>query len=99
MATLHLRLDQELDRRLEREAQSAEQTRSELVRAAISSFLEQRERQRFLQAIARAARADGAGQAIALAEEALPGDNEALEIAEKTARQPKAPYRVRRRKR
>jgi len=99
MATLHLRLGPELDRRLDREAKSADRTRSELARAAIASFLEQRERQRFLEMIAQAARADGGREAIAVAEEALPGDNEALELSESAVRQPKATYRARRKRR
>jgi len=99
MATLNMRLDDELDRRLAREAQIADQTRSELARAAIAAFLEQRERQRFLDAIARAARARGDDEALALAEEALAIDNEALELAQGAVREPKARYRVRRKKR
>jgi len=100
MATLNLRLDDDLDERLTREAEIADETRSELARAAIAALLEQRERQRFLAAIARAARERGGREAQAVAEEALPADNEALEIAEgKSARQPKAAYKARRKKR
>ena len=99
MATLNMRLDDDLDRRLAREAEIAEQTRSELARAAIAAFLEQRERQRFLDQIARAARERGGRDAVTLAEEALATDNEALDLAERTAAEPRARYRVRRRKR
>ncbi len=100
MATLNMRLDEELDRRLAREAGIADQTRSELARAAIAAFLEQRERGRFLDEIARAARERGSREALAAAEEALPADNEALELAEgRAARQPRAAYRARRKRR
>ena len=100
MATLNMRLDDELDRRLAREAEIADQTRSELARAAIAAFLEQREKDRFLEQIGRAARERGSREALAVAEEALATDNEALELAEgKAVRQPKAAYRARRRKR
>jgi predicted transcriptional regulator len=100
MATLNMRLDDELDRRLAREAEIADQTRSELARAAITAFLEQRERQRFLQEIARAARDRGDREALGTAEEALATDNEALELAEERAvKQPKATYRARRKRR
>lgn len=99
MATLNLRLDDELDRRLAREAELAEETRSEVARQAIVEFLSNRQRQRFLDEIARAARERGAGEAVAAAEEALATDNEALALAERNVAQPKARYRVRRRKR
>jgi len=95
MATLNMRLDDDLDRQLAREAELAEQTRSELARQAIAAFLEQRERQRFLSEIARAALDRAGGEAVAIAEEALPTDNEALRIAERRVAEPKTRYRVR----
>lgn len=99
MATLNMRLDDELDRQLAREAELAEQTRSELARQAIAAFLAQRERQRFLSEIARAALDRTAGEAVATAEEALPTDNEALRLAERRVAEPKTRYRVRTKKR
>ncbi|OGA06263.1 MAG: hypothetical protein A3D95_01110 [Betaproteobacteria bacterium RIFCSPHIGHO2_12_FULL_69_13] len=99
MATLNMRLDDELDRRLSREADRTEQTRSELARAAIAAFLEQQERQRFLDQIARAARERGGEDPIAVAEEALAAGNEALDLAERGVQQARAPYRAKRRKR
>ena len=98
MGTLNIRIDDDLDRRLMREAEAAERTRSELARDAISAYLEERERQRFLDQIARAARADR-GDAAAIAAEALATDNESLALAEHAARQPAARYSARRRKR
>lgn len=98
MGVLSMRLDDELDQRLSREAERENRTRSELVREALAAFLSERERERFLAEIARAARAIDAGDAKAVAAEALPLDNEALGTAE-----PRAAYRAspgsRRRKR
>ena len=94
-----MRLDDDLDRRLTREAELAAETRSELVRRAIDEFLSQRQRQRFLDRIARAARARGAREAVAAAEDALATDNEALALGEQGAAEPRARYRARRRKR
>lgn len=99
MATLNMRLDDELDRQLAREAQRADETRSELARRAIVAFLAQRERQRFLGEIARAARERDAREAVALAEEALVTGNEALRLAEHRIAEPKARYRARAKKR
>jgi predicted transcriptional regulator len=98
MGVLSMRLDDELDQRLSREAERENRTRSELVRDALAAFLSERERERFLAEIARAARAIDPGDAKAVAAEALPLDNEALGTAE-----PRAAYRAspggRRRKR
>jgi predicted transcriptional regulator len=95
MATLNMRLDDELERRLSREASLLRQTRSELARAAIASYLAQRERRRFQEELLRAARARGDREALDAAEEALHADNEALDLVA----QPQAPYRARRAKR
>lgn len=99
MATLNMRLDDELDRRLTAEAELATETRSQLARRAIEEFLSRRQRQRFLDRIARAARARGPAEAVAAAEEALPTDNEALALVEHGAAEPRARYRARRKKR
>ena len=99
MAILNMRLDDELDRRLAREAILENQTRSELARAAIANYLAQRERRRFQAALLRAARARGDREAVAIAEEALYTDNEALELSAIGAAQPKARYSARQSKR
>lgn len=99
MAILNMRLDDELDRRLAREANLENQTRSELARAAIANYLAQRERRRFQAEILRAARARGDREAVAMAEEALYTDNEALELSENVAAEPKARYGARKSKR
>ncbi|MGH8766151.1 MAG: CopG family ribbon-helix-helix protein [Burkholderiales bacterium] len=98
MATLNLRLDEALDRRLAREAELEDQTRSELARQAISAYLSQCERQRFQAEIARAARDRGSREAVTVAEEALGTSNEALAIGEGAAAEPSAQYRTRRKK-
>lgn len=99
MAILNMRLDDELDRRLAREATLENQTRSELARAAIANYLVQRERQRFQAQILRAARARGDREAVAMAEDALYTDNEALDLSASIAAEPKARYRARQSKR
>lgn len=99
MAILNMRLDDELDRRLAREANLENQTRSELARAAIANYLAERERRRFQAQILRAARARGDREAVAMAEEALYTDNEALELSENVAAEPKARYGARKSKR
>lgn len=98
MGTLNVRLNDDLDLRLAREAEIAEQTRSEIARDAIAALLDERERNRFLAEIARAARADRS-DALAIADEALMTDNEALDRAERTVQQPAARYRAKRKKR
>jgi predicted transcriptional regulator len=100
MGALSLRLPDEVEARLDAEARREGVARSEVARAAIVEFLDRRERDRFLAEIARAARARGNEEALAMAEEALPFDNEALAIAEgRTVQEPKAKYRARRAKR
>ena len=94
MATLNMRLDEDLDRRLAREADLEKQTRSELARAAITSYLAQRERRRFQEDILRAARARGGRVALATAAGALGTDNEALDLSDNVAAQSRAPYRA-----
>lgn len=89
MGLLSMRIDDDLDQRLSREAERERRTRSEIVRDALSSFLSERDRQRFLDEIARAARELDPGEARAVAEDALPLDNEALHAAE-----PRAAYRT-----
>lgn len=99
MPTLNMRLDDELDRRLSREAELSTESRSELARRAIEAFLSQRQRQRFLDEIARAARTRDARSALTAAEEALATDNEALALAEPAVAEVRARYPVKRKKR
>lgn len=89
MGVLSMRLSDDLDRQLSREAERENRTRSEIVRDALAAFLAERERQRFIGEIARAAKALDPGEARAVAAEALPLDNEAMGVAE-----PRASYRA-----
>lgn len=98
MGVLSMRLDDELDEQLAREAERERKTRSEVVREALTAFLSDRERQRFLGEIARAAREVTPAEARAVAEEALPLDNEALRASEPRATYASAPKRKRRKR-
>lgn len=89
MGMLSMRIDDDLERRLSREVERERRSRSEIVRDALSAFLSERERQRFHTDIARAARAIDPAESRAVAEEALPLDNEALQASE-----PRAAYRA-----
>lgn len=97
MATLSLRLPDDVDALLEREARHSERAKSDLVREAITDFLQRQERQRFLDAIARAARSSSDAEALGIAEEALPLDNESLALTESASvHEPVARYGKRR---
>ena len=83
MAMLSIRLSDELDARLSAESRSAGQPKSFLVRQALEQFLIRRKRERFLAGLTRAARVLDAGEALEVAAEALPLDNEALDLTER----------------
>jgi predicted transcriptional regulator len=91
VAAFSLRLPEDLESRLDEEARREGVARSEIARAAIAEFLAQKERQRYLAAFVAEARAAYADpkirqDALALAEEAVPLDNEGLRVAERGAR-------------
>lgn len=91
MPGFSLRLPEDLESRLDAEARLEGIARSEIARTAIAEFLERRERQRYLAAYvaeARAAYGDFSirKEALALAQEALPLDNEGLRVAESGGR-------------
>jgi predicted transcriptional regulator len=95
MPIISLRLPEELDLQLDREATAAERPKSELIRDAILAFLERQERARFQQQLVRAARARGATEAMQITQEFLPLDNEALALAESgMVREIRGRYRV-----
>lgn len=99
MPLISIRLPDDVESSLAREAERSHRARSEVVRDAIVEYLSRRERERFLDAIARAARAPG-DNAVAAAEESLSLDNEALNLSEAQGVQDKrGRYRVRRKKR
>jgi predicted DNA-binding protein len=82
MSLVSIRLPDEVEARLTREAERAQRPKSEIARDAIVDYLQRLDRDRFLAEIARAARARGEDEALASAREALPLDNEALDIVE-----------------
>lgn len=99
MPTLSLRLPDDVDALLDREAGVSLRPKSEIARQAIVDFLVRRERERFHQAILRAARARGDAEALEIAAEGLPLDNEALALAEsRLVHEPRSAYRARTRR-
>lgn len=56
MSTLNVRLPQDLEELLAREAQLADKPRSELAREAIREYLDRMERERFMDELSQAAR-------------------------------------------
>jgi predicted transcriptional regulator len=83
MAALSIRLSDDLEQKLSREASLSGQPRSQLIREALETLLATRQRQRSEAALAAAARAlaqdPAAGQeALAIAADFLPAENEAL---------------------
>lgn len=85
MPLVSIRLPEDVEARLAREAERARRPKSEIAREAIVDYLERSERERFLSEIARAARSRGNEEVLAVAEEALPLDNETMGIAEASA--------------
>lgn len=94
MSILSMRLDEELERQLSMEAERERKSRSEVVREALATYLRDREQRRFQDELVRALRNIDPAEARAMAEEALPLDNEALDLAE-----PGAKYVVKRKRR
>jgi predicted transcriptional regulator len=82
MSLVSIRLPDDIEARLAREAEQSQRPKSEIARDAIVDYLQRLDRNRFLGEIARAARARGDAEAIDSAEETLALDNEALDIAE-----------------
>lgn len=96
MSLVSIRLPGELESRLASEAERTQRAKSDIAREAIIQYLDRIERERFLADIARASRSGDADDALAAAEEALPLDNEALSITERSAVRETAPrYRKR----
>jgi predicted transcriptional regulator len=95
MAGLSVRLPEELEVKLGEEARREGVPRSEVARTAIAEFLERKERERYIAAFVAEARAAYTDpkireEAVALAEEALPFDNDGLRVAEARGRYSKA---------
>jgi predicted transcriptional regulator len=84
MGAISLRLPHELESKLAQEAHLSSQPRSQLIREALEALLALRERQRNEAALAAAATAlaadaDACQEALAVADEFLAVENEALE--------------------
>ena len=82
MSTLSIRLSGEIDTRLSEESRLAGQPKSLIAREALVQFLADRRRDRLLARFTRAAAAIDAAAALAIADEALPLDNESLDLAD-----------------
>jgi len=100
MSLVSIRLPEEVEAQLAREAARTRRPKSEIARDAIIDYLERTQRERFLAEIARAAGERGHAEALAAAEEAMLTDNEALALGEDAAvQEPKTPtYRIHSRK-
>lgn len=87
MSTVSLRIPDELDERLSREASRENKSRSEMLREAVSEYLDRKEKERFLNEFVAETRAGYgdpgiAEDARAIAEDFLPAENEALDSTE-----------------
>jgi metal-responsive CopG/Arc/MetJ family transcriptional regulator len=86
MAAISIRLPDDIESQLTREAELEEKPRAEIAREAIAEYLARKERERFMAEMVAEARAAYSNEAIQqeareIAEEFLPIENEALEQA------------------
>jgi predicted transcriptional regulator len=91
MSVISLRLPEDLEAKLAEEARLSSRLRSEVARDAIADYLARLERERFLASLEAAARnlasdRDSSGEALGVAEQFLPLDNEALALGEPASR-------------
>lgn len=87
MTTLNIRLTEQIEQRLTEEAERENKTRSEIARDALTWYLTEIEKKRFMDQLLEEARSAYANtnirqEAQAIAEEFLPLENEILERAE-----------------
>ena len=90
MANISVRLTGDIEKGLEREAELTGQTRSDLVREAVGQYLTQRERDRLIEEMKKAARAlssnpDAVKESREMAEEGLEDWVESIEREEREA--------------
>ena len=93
MSVISLRLPEDLEAKLEEEARLSSRPRSEIARDAIADYLVRLERERFLANLEAAARnlaldPESNHEALSIAEQFLPLDNEALALAEPASKYP-----------
>lgn len=84
MSVLAIRLSKRLEEGLDKETRLEKKSRSVLVREALAEFLKRREERRFMGQMIREMRGRDPGQAradLAMAEEAVAYDNEALDLS------------------
>jgi predicted transcriptional regulator len=96
VSVISIRLPDDLEAKLEQEARLTSRPRSEVARNAIADYLARLERERFLASLEAAARnlasdAASRGEALAVAEQFLPLENEALALGEPSSRYRVAP--------
>ena len=82
MSILSVRLADRLNESLNEEARLSRQPKSLIARIALEHFLANRQRERLLARMPRAAKAIDPNHAVQRAEEALPLDNESMVLAE-----------------
>lgn len=87
MATLNIRLPDNLDQQLTALAIETHQNRSDLARTALEKYLRELKQERMMAEMVKAARflatnPEARAESIAIAEEFLPVGNEIMEIAE-----------------
>jgi len=95
MGAISLRLPEEMERKLATEAELAGRPRSEVIREALTRYLAQRERERFMAELVAEAKAGYSDpnlrrEALEIAEEGVVLSNEALDLAE--GRRPGEPW-------
>jgi metal-responsive CopG/Arc/MetJ family transcriptional regulator len=96
MGAVSLRLPDELEQKLDAEADRSGQPRSQLIRDAIAELIARRERERVLAEVTAAARVlasdpTALAEARQIAEDFVEAENDALDVAE--GRRPGQPWR------
>ncbi len=76
----------DLDTLLNQEAKASKRAKSEIARTAIADYLKKQERERYMAAYIKSAIARDPKEALEMAEEFLPLENEALALAESGGR-------------
>lgn len=90
MSLLSIRLSDDVDGSLSREAERTHRSKSEIARDAIVEYLKRQERERYLASLEAASKVlahdpESRDEALKIAEEFLPLENEALAVAESRA--------------
>ncbi len=88
MTSITIRLDDTLEKMLEQELQSGEQSRSDLVRQILQDYLKRRKRERLIKTMVdemKSLSPEARQEGLDIAEEFLPAENEALELGENGA--------------